>query len=167
MNETTVKNLKEAFAGESQAHMRYKIFAKKAREEGLGNIARLFEAVSFAEQVHATNHFTVLDGIAGTSANLQEAVNGENYEVNEMYPSFLGVAKSDKAKEAIQTMHWALEAEKIHAQMYQSAKQSADAKKDIVLGALQICSQCGYTTEGEAPDKCPVCGAVKEAFREF
>ena len=64
-------------------------------------------------------------------------------------------------------MHSALEAEKIHASMYETAQQSAVAKKDISLGTVQICTVCGYTAEGDAPDKCPICGAAKEKFRSF
>jgi len=86
-------NLKNAFAGESQAHMRYLIFAKKAEEEGFPNVARLFRAISYAEQVHATNHYDVIGMIRGSSDNLQVAIDGETYEVNEMYPAFNAVAK--------------------------------------------------------------------------
>ena len=60
MKQMTEKNLRDAFAGESQAHMRYLIYARKAEEEGKPNIARLFRAISFAEQVHAANHLKTL-----------------------------------------------------------------------------------------------------------
>jgi len=167
MKKMTEANLAAAFAGESQAHMRYRIFAEKAREEGLLNIARLFEAISFAEQVHATNHLRALGGIKATPDNLDVAIGGENFEVNEMYPAYMAVAKLQDEKGAVLSMHSALEAEKIHASMYETAQQSAVAKKDISLGTVQICTVCGYTAEGDAPDKCPICGAAKEKFRSF
>jgi len=163
----TEDNLKTAFAGESQAHMRYLIFAKKAEAEGFSNVARLFRAISHAEQVHATNHFDVLGLIRGSADNLQMAIDGETYEVNDMYPAFNAVAKLQDEKGAQRTTDWALQAEKIHASMYLKAKQAVEEKRDIKLGSVYICDSCGYTVEGEPPELCPVCGASKEKFRKF
>lgn len=167
MRKMTEENLKSAFAGESQAHMRYLIFAKKAEEEGFPNIARLFRAIAYAEQVHAANHYNVLGMIRNTTENLQVAINGETYEVNEMYPSFNIVAKLQEEKGAERTTNWALQAEKVHAGIYQKAKQAVESDKDIKIEAIYICDSCGYTVEGEAPARCPVCGAPKEKFRKF
>jgi len=167
MRKMSEDNLKNAFAGESQAHMRYLIFAKKAEEEGFPNVARLFKAISYAEQVHATNHFDVLGMIRSGSDNLQVAIDGETYEVTEMYPAFNSVAKLQEEKGAQRTTDWALQAEKIHAGMYQKAKQAVENNKDIKLGTVYICDNCGYTVEGEVPNRCPVCGASKDKFRKF
>jgi rubrerythrin len=167
MRKMSEDNLKNAFAGESQAHMRYVIFAKKAEEEGFSNVARLFRAISYAEQVHATNHFDVLGMRRGSTDNLQAAIDGETYEVNEMYPAFNAVAKLQEEKGAQRTTDWALQAERIHASMYQKAKQAVESSKDLKLGTVYICDNCGYTVEGEAPNRCPVCGATKENFRKF
>jgi len=167
MRKMTEENLKAAFSGESQAHMRYLIFAKKAEEEGYSNLARLFRAISYAEQVHATNHYNALGVIRESTDNLQVAIDGENYEVTEMYPAFNAVAKLQEEKSAQRTTDWAFQAEKIHAGMYQRAKQAAERSEDIKLGAVYICDMCGYTAEGTAPERCPVCGATKEKFRKF
>jgi len=167
MRKMTEENLKNAFAGESQAHIRYLIFAKKAEEEGFPNIARLFKAIAYAEQVHAANHYNVLGMLRNTRDNLQVAIDGENYEVNEMYPSFNVVAKLQEERGAVRTTNWALQAERVHAGMYQKAKQAVEGNKDIKLGVIYICDICGYTVEGEAPARCPVCGAPKEKFRKF
>jgi len=167
MKSTTENNLRNAFAGESQAHMKYLIFADKADKEGKINIARLFRAVSFAEQVHAANHFNVLGENKSLSENLQTAINGETYEVDEMYPSFLEVAKNQNEKQAQLSFAGALEAEKIHARMYKNAKQAVDEGKDISVGDIYICEVCGYTVEAEAPDRCPVCNAPKDKFKKF
>jgi len=167
MRKMTEDNLKNAFAGESQAHMRYLIFAKKAEEQGFPNVARLFRAISYAEQVHATNHYDVLGMIRGSTDNLQVAIDGETYEVNDMYPAFNAVAKLQEEKGAERTTDWALQAEKVHAGMYQKAKQAVENNKDIKLGSVYICDTCGYTVEGEPPNRCPVCGASKEKFRKF
>jgi rubrerythrin len=167
MKKMTEKNLRDAYAGESQAHMKYLIFAKRAEEENKPNIARLFRAVSFAEQVHATGHFKALDELGNTVENLQAAIDGENFEVEEMYPSYDAVAKLQAEKEAIRSIHYAIEAEKIHAAMYTEAKQAAKEGKDAAIGDIHICPICGYTVEGEAPDSCPVCGVAKSKFVKF
>ena len=89
MKEKSEKNLNDAFAGESQAHMKYMAFGDKAERENLPNVARIFRANSYAEQIHATNHFRTLSGIQGTSENLQAAIEGETFEVEEMYPAYI------------------------------------------------------------------------------
>ena len=167
MHPMTEGNLKAAFAGESQAHMRYLAFADQAEKEGKSNLARLFRAIAYAEQVHATNHLRELGKIAGTPANLQEAIDGEDFEVAEMYPAYDAVAKLQNESGAIHSIHYAIEAEKIHAQMYKDAKAEADAGKDVAIGKVYICPVCGYTSEGDVPDNCPVCGAPRDKFREF
>jgi len=167
MHKMTEENLKAAFAGESQAHMKYIIFSEMAEKEGKPNIARLFKAVSYAERVHATNHLKVLGVVKKTPENLDAAIGGETYEVEEMYPAFLSEAKEQGEKEAEKSNHYALEAEKIHAEMYKNAKQAAAKNEDIHLGEVSICPVCGYTVEGDAPDFCPVCGVKKNLFKKF
>ena len=167
MGPKTTENLKAAFAGESQAHMKYMIFADKAEKEGFRNIARLFSAVSFAERVHATAHHNVVFGVKPTSNNLETAIGGETYEVETMYPDFRAAAEKEGEQGALTTIRFALEAEKIHAKMYARAKAAAAGGKDLAIGDIFICSVCGHTTEGGAPDTCPVCGAKKEMFRKF
>lgn len=163
----TRENLENAYAGESQAYMRYLIFSQVAEQEGKPNIARLFKAIAYAEEVHATNHYRALGYINNTVKNLDMAIAGEIYEVEEMYPAYNAVAKLQGEKEAEITTHGALEAEKIHVQMYKKAKEAAEDGKDVALGTIQICSVCDYTAEGEAPEKCPICGASREKFKAF
>ena len=167
MREMTQANLETAFAGESQAYMKYAIFADKAEEEGYPEVARLFRAISFAERVHATNHLRELGGIGDTAANLEVAIGGENYENTEMYPAFNAVAKLQKERGAMLSIHYALEAEKIHEAMYGEAKNMVTAGSDIQSAPVFVCPVCGHTVIGEAPDKCPVCGALKEKYRQF
>lgn len=167
MREMTKSNLESAFAGESMAHMKYQIFADKAEKAGYANIARLLRAISYAERVHATNHYVALGKLKKSPENLQVAIDGETYEVNEMYPAFKAVAELQKEKMAMRSMNYALEAEKIHAGMYRDAKNAVESGEDIKLGDVQICEVCGHTVEGEAPDYCPVCGAPKDRFRKF
>lgn len=167
MHEMTKQNLKNAFAGESQAHMKYQIFADVAEKDGKANIARLFRAISYAERVHAQGHLKALGGIQGTPENLAEAIAGETFEVTEMYPVYNVDAKFQEEKEAERSTHYALEAEKIHAEMYTKARQAALVGQDITLKEVYICPVCGYTHEGEPEDFCPVCGVKKGMFKKF
>ncbi len=167
MRKMTQKNLNEAFCGESQAHMKYLIYSDVAEKNGYKNISRLFRAISYAEQVHATNHFRNLGMIKSTSENLEDAIAGESYEVNEMYPVFNEVAKFQNEKGAETSTKYALEAEKIHEKMYSDALESVKNNKDIEIGDIYICSVCGYTTIGKVPEKCPVCGASSSSFKKF
>jgi rubrerythrin len=167
MEKMTEANVQAAFAGESQAHMKYLNFADKAEKEGFPNVARLFQAAAFAEQIHASNHLRALDGIQGTAANLGAAIGGETFEVEQMYPAYKAVAEAQGEKKALRYMDWAFEAEKVHAKLYTEAKQSVEAGKDVAAQDIWICTSCGFTIDGQPPDKCPVCGAVKERFRKF
>jgi rubrerythrin len=147
--------------------MKYMIFAAQAEKEGYPEVARLFKAISYAEQVHATNHFRQLNGVGDTVANLKAAMGGENFEVNEMYPAYDAVAKLQEEKGAMLSIHYAIEAEKIHEAMYQEARQLVKAGQDRAASSVYICAVCGHTVFGEAPDKCPICSTTKEMFREF
>ena len=167
MKEMTKENLKAAFAGESQAHMKYLAFAAKAAKEGKPNIARLFHAIAYAEQVHATNHLKELGGIGDTVANLEAAIGGEIFEVDEMYATYLAVAELQGEKGAKRSMYYAIEAEKIHTDMYGEAKEAAQAGTDPDIGQVHICPVCGFTHIGEPPDRCPVCNVKKEQFKVF
>ena len=167
MRKMTDKSLREAFAGESQAHMKYLIFAEKAEAEGKPNIARLFRAIAYAEQVHASNHFKALGDLGDTPANLQAAIEGETFEVEEMYPAYNAIAELQGEKAAQRTIKYAVDAERIHAGMYSNAKELAEAGQDLDDQPVYVCSGCGYTGTGEPPDVCPVCGAKKDAFRVF
>lgn len=167
MEAMTQENLKAAFAGESQAHVKYLNFASKAEKEGFLNVARLFQATSFAEQVHASNHLKALEGIQSTAENLGAAIGGETFEVEHMYPDYMAVAEQQGEKKALRSMRWALEAEKAHAKAYGEAKQAVEAGKDMAAVDIWVCTACGFTMEGVPPDECPVCGTSKDKFRKF
>lgn len=139
----TESNLQAAFAGESQAPMRYLIFAHQAESEGYPNVTRLFRAIAFAEQVHAINHLKELGGINVTAQNLEAAIGGETFEVEEMYPAYQAVAELQKEKGAVRSTTWAMEAEKLHAGMYQQARQAVEAGQDAAVGDLYVCQSCG------------------------
>lgn len=167
MHKMTKEFLETAFAGESMAHMRYLIFSEKAEKEGKSNLARLFAAIAYAEQVHATNHYRELGMIKELPDNLQTCIDGETHEVEEMYPVYHNAAEFQGETGAVRSTHYALEAEKIHVVMYQDAKKIVEGGADIEIGEVSICPVCGYTVEGEAPDFCPVCGAARDSFHRF
>ncbi len=167
MHAMTKEFLETAFAGESMAHMKYLIFAEKAEADGLPNLARLFRAIAYAEQVHAKNHYRELGKIANAAGNLQSCIDGEHFEVNEMYPVYHNAAELQGEAGAARSTHYALEAEKIHETMYEEAKQTVETSADLDLETVHICPVCGYTVEGEAPEFCPVCGAKRESFKAF
>jgi rubrerythrin len=167
MKAMTGENLKAAFAGESQAHMKYLAFSARAERQGKPNIARLFEAIAYAEQVHAINHLRELGGIGDTADNLETAIAGESFEVDEMYAAYIEVAEMQDEQGALQSMRYAIEAEKIHADMYGEARAAAKAGEDLEIGTVHICSVCGFTHIGEPPDRCPVCNVRKERFKAF
>jgi len=167
MNKMTEANLKAAFAGESQAHMKYLAFADKAEREGFPEVARLFNAIAYAERVHAINHLKELGGIGDTVTNLGEALGGENYEVEEMYPAFDAVAQLQGEKGALRSIFYALEAEKIHEVMYGEAREIVKTGSDIAAQKVFVCSVCGHTVFGEAPERCPICKAVRAKYKEY
>ena len=167
MREMTKANLKDALAGESQASVKYLAFAAKAEKEGKPNIARLFEAISYAERVHATNHLQELGGIGDTVANLQTAIDGENFEVQEMYAAYLAAAELQEEKGAKRSMTYAIEAEKIHANMYCDDLEKAKYGEYIDIDKVYICPLCGFTHIGDPPDRCPVCNMKRERFKAF
>jgi rubrerythrin len=163
----TEENLKAAFAGESQANRKYIAFAKKAEEEGMPNVAKMFRAIAEAETVHAINHLRLMDTIKSTKENLKAALNGEVYEFTEMYPSFIKTATEEGVSTAVTSFSYANQVEKVHGKLYEKAIKSVEGGDDIKEKEFFVCQVCGYTAEGEAPDICPICGAPKERFKKI
>lgn len=157
------ENLKAAFAGESQANRKYLAFAKQAEEEGYLQIAKLFRAAAEAETVHALNHLRVLGEVQQTKANLQAAIDGEEYEFSQMYPQFINDAKVEGKEEAIISFYRANEVEKVHHQLFKKALANLGQNPEV---DYYVCQVCGNTVEGEAPESCPICGAKKDQFKK-
>jgi rubrerythrin len=166
MNKTN-DNLKGAFAGESQANRRYLAFARKADEEGQQQVAKLFRAAAEAETVHALNHLKIVGEIKSTTDNLGTAISGETFEFKTMYPEYLSKAKEDGNKQAAWSFDVANKVEQIHANLFSKAIDALKAGKKPPSMDYYVCSVCGNTVEGSAPDKCPVCGAPKSKFNKI
>ena len=160
----SLKNLKSAFAGESQANRRYLAFAKKADEEGLHQVAKLFRAAAEAETVHALNHMRIAGEIGMTISNLDEAVSGETFEFTKMYPEYIEVAREERNKQAEWSFNVANRVEKIHAELFQKARKALKESVEIPNTDYFLCNVCGNTVENGAPEKCPVCGAPQRQF---
>jgi len=160
----TEKHLKDAFAGESQANRKYLAFAKKAEQEGYKRAAKMFRAAAAAETVHAHAHLRELGGIKSTRENLLEAIGGESYEFQTMYPGMISDAKAEGIAGALRSFEYANAVEKIHAMLYQQVLDSMEQDKGKAAKNFHVCQVCGYTVEGEAPDECPVCKSKKPAF---
>ncbi len=162
----TIDNLKDAFAGESQANRKYLAFAEKAAKDGFPQVAKLFRAAAAAETIHAHAHLRVMGGIQGTTENLQAAIEGEGFEFTEMYPKFVAEAEAEENKPALMSFQAALAVEEIHHGLYSDALRSVEAGADLEARPVFVCSICGNTVYDEAPDVCPICGAKKEKFFE-
>lgn len=167
MHKMTEENVKDALAGESQAHVKYLNFAEKAEEEGKANVARVFRAASYSEQVHATRHLEVLDGVGDTVRNLDAAMGGESFEVAEMYPAYIAVAIEQDEPEAQESFNWAMEAEKVHHGLYERSKEAVASGADPIIEDIWVCPFCGFTMEGDPPGKCPLCSTPKKRFVKF
>ena len=162
---STEENLQEAFAGESQANRRYLFFADKAEKEGYPQVARLFRAAAEAETIHARNHFAAMDGVGSTRDNLVAAAMGEHYEFTRMYPPFIEQAESEGNKRAQTSFNYANEVEQIHHKHFEEAIKAFDTGQKLVDEPYFVCQVCGNTVAGEAPEKCPICGAPGSSFK--
>ena len=162
----TNENLKNAFAGESQANRRYAAFARKADKEGFPQIAKLFRAAAEAEAIHALNHLKVMGELKETAANLDAALSGETFEFKEMYPKYLEIAKHEGNKLAAWSFDVANKVEQIHANLYAKAIEALKNNKALAKTDYYVCSVCGNTVEGSPPERCPICGAPKNRFNK-
>ena len=162
----TQENLQDAFAGESQANRKYLAFAKQAEKEGFSQVAKLLRAAAEAETVHAHAHLRAMGAIKSTAENLQAAVDGETFEFKQMYPPYIEQAKDEEAKAALISFRNAQAVEGVHAGLYIEALNKVKAGEDLPAAKILVCSVCGNTVLGEAPEKCPVCGAPAARFVE-
>ena len=163
----TKENLQAAFAGESQARNKYTYFAKAARKEGLHYIAKIFEETANHEQQHAKDLFRLLNGIGDTAANLEEAINGEDYETSEMYPKFAKEAEEEGDDKAANLFNQIAKVEEEHRNRYKKLFEMVKAgtvyKRDTPI--KWKCDKCGFIHEGtEPPPKCPACAHPVEYF---
>lgn len=161
---TTLENLMEAFAGESQAYQKYSAYAVQADKEGYKQVAKLFRAAAVAEKVHAGNHFKAAEKVLSTKENLMDAINGETYEFEKMYPPMIETAKAEGHKAAERSFTMANTVEQTHARLYKDALADLGQNQEA---DIYVCSICGETIVGKLPEKCPVCGALAKVFSKI
>lgn len=161
MKEKTAGNVHTAFVEEAKAHQRLLMFAKKAEEEDLPQIAHLFRAVATAEGVHSRRHFAMLESVADTQTNLERAFQSENAVNGIHYPAMLREAEEDGEETAALIFSQARDVEGFHANLYKRALDHLIAQRST---EYFVCSVCGYISEREPPENCPVCGAPKSRF---
>lgn len=159
----TYDNLMDAFAGEAQANRKYLAYAKKAEKEGHLNAAKLFKAASDAETIHALKHFEVAGKVHSTTENLKDGFAGETHEYKEMYPPFVEQAEAEGNKAAVITFKYAMQAEEVHAGLYQDALDNIESKEEVFY---YLCPVCG-NIEKYVPDKCPICGVSGDKFIKY
>lgn len=160
---TSLDNLKEAFAGESQANQKYRTFAARAEKDGFPNVARLFRTAAEAERIHADGHLKALDGVGSTADNLRAAIAGETHEATEMYPPMLQQAEAEGHR-ARRMFNYAVQAEAIHAELYQRALEAVASGQDLAEAGFYLCPTCGHIEFGQPPETCPICGLKGTAF---
>ncbi len=164
-NSKTESNLKDAFAGESQAFQKYRAFAKKAELDGKPNVARLFRTTAEAERIHAEGHLRALAGIGSTTENLKAAIGGETYEYESMYPPMLAEAQAENHRAKVM-FGYAVKAEAVHAQLYKLALEAVERGEDLSEARFYLCPVCGHIEFGKAPEKCPICGTLGAKYVE-
>lgn len=176
VSQQTLKNLNEAFQGESNASHRYAKFAEKAEADGFSQVARLYRATSASEAIHRDTHKAAILKLGGTVAtfeletvtpgttaeNLEASIKGESYERDTMYPDFIAQAKKDDARPAMRTFGFAIAAEKEHAKLYQAALASLGKNKAT---DYYVCNVCGMTLTALPAKKCPSCHKGREEFK--
>ena len=159
----THDNLKEAFAGESQANRKYLAFAEQAEKDGFANVATLFRTTAEAETIHAKAHLSAMGGIGSTAENLQAAIDGETDEYTEMYPPMLQQAESEGHR-ARRMFGFAVKAEEVHANLYGKALEAVKMGKDLAETDFYLCPFCGHIEFGKPTEACPICGAKAERY---
>lgn len=159
----TLENLMKAFAGESQANRKYTAYAKKAEADGNLNAAKLFRAAADAETLHALKEFELAGKINSTEDNLKDAVEGETYEFESMYPEFIEAAKEDGNKAAIKAFTYAMKAEEVHANLYQEALENLNQSEEVFY---YLCPVCG-NIEKAVPEACDICGVPGTKFIKY
>jgi rubrerythrin len=156
--------LNQAYAGESKAALRLKVYAQKAEDEGYNQMARLFRVISFSEEIHGARALRVLREIKGTEENLAASFESEKKVAEVAYDQFVKLAEEAGNKEAVLHFSQSKDVEETHAKLYKEAMAHFMEERETTY---YVCKVCGYVADGVLPDECPVCGAKKEQFVPF
>jgi len=162
------ERLKDAFhkiyEGEAKAALRLKLFAKKADEEALPQIAQLFRVISFSEEIHAERALRMLREINDTDSNLKESFQSEVHVAGVAYDGFIELGEELEDAAALSVLSNSRDVEETHAKLYKNAINHLIGERET---KYYVCQVCGYVSDGVLPEVCPVCGAPKDQFVEF
>jgi rubrerythrin len=162
------ERLKDAFhkvyEGEAKAALRLKVFAKKADEEALPQISKLFRVISFSEEIHGERALRMLREISDTDSNLKESFQSEVHVAGVAYDNFIEIAEETEETAALNVLSNSRDVEDAHAKLYKNAINHLIGERETTY---YVCKVCGYVSDGVLPEVCPVCGAPKEQFVEF
>ena len=163
----TEQNLKDAFAGESQARNKYTYFASVAKKEGYEQISSLFQKTSDNEKEHAKMWFKELGGVGSTVENLKQAAEGENFEWTDMYDRFAKEAEEEGFSELAVKFRSVAQIEKAHEERYLKLLDNIEMQKvfEKAEETMWECRNCGHLVVGKkAPLVCPVCAHPQSYF---
>ena len=163
MKDRTADNVHTAFVGEAKAYQRLLMFAKRAEEEDLPQIAHLFRAVAAAEGVHSRRHFALLESVSDTQTNLESAFQSENVVNGVHYVKMLQEAEQDGEEAAVLVFSQARDVESEHANLYKRALNDLIAQRST---EYYVCTVCGHIAERQPPETCPICGAARSKFEK-
>jgi rubrerythrin len=162
------ERLKEVFhkiyEGEAKAALRLKIFAKKAEQEDLPQIAKLFRVIAFSEEIHGERALRMLREIKDTETNLKESFASETHIAGVAYDNFIKLAEEIKNNAASNIFSHSRDVEDGHAELYKKAINHLIGEQETTY---YVCQVCGYVSDGALPDVCPICSAPKDQFVEF
>jgi len=164
LKDRTANNVHTAFVEEAKAHERLLMFAKKAEEEELPQIAHLFRAVAAAEGIHSRRHFAMLESVADTQTNLERSFQSENTVNGIHYPAMVREAEEEGEAAVSVVFSQIRDVEAFHANLYKRALNNLIAQRST---AYYVCTVCGYVAEREPPENCPVCNAPKSSFKNI
>jgi len=154
----------QAFTGEAKAHLRLKVFAEKADQEGYPQLAKLFRVIAFSEELHGKRALRLLKEIRSTEENLAESFESETKVAGVAYDSFIKLAEEQGDRAASLYFSQSRDVEEIHAKLY---KEAMDHVLEERMTSYYVCDVCGYVSDGVLPEECPVCGAKKDRFVPF
>jgi rubrerythrin len=164
MDEKIKEAFRKIYEGEAKAALRLKIFAKKAEEEDVPQIAKLFRVISFSEEIHGARALRMLREIKDTDANLEECFQSETRIAGVAYDQFIQLSEEVGDTTASTIFSNSRDVEDVHAKLYQKAMNHVIGERETVY---YVCEVCGYVSDGVLPETCPVCSAPKTQFVEF
>jgi len=164
MDEKLKDAFHKAYEGEAKAALRLKIFAKKADEEALPQISKLFRVISFSEEIHGERALRMLREINDTDSNLKESFQSEVHVAGVAYDNFIELAEEVEDAAALNVLSNSRDVEDAHAKLYKNAINHLIGERET---KYYVCQVCGYVSDGVWPEVCPICGAPKDQFVEY